>query len=118
MIFLLSSHRSTSSNEPRDVLVNYLNAVKNQDAELAASYVIDKRYVELEPLIKFYKESFKDDKLVDYRITKENKISNNKVSFEIELSINSNQTVKTEFNLIHTNGDWKVFFSGHDEPKQ
>lgn len=35
-----------------------------------------------------------------FTFNKENKIDNNKLSFEIELSINSNQTVKTEFNLI------------------
>lgn len=104
------SANTVAHKNPEETLKSAYDALINSDEESYADYVIDERFDSKVEATNFYKESFKTDPLIDYKIL--DKRNNNK-SFEFILleKYKSNAEIKTPITLKKENGSWKVFIS-------
>jgi len=113
IISTVGCQASLNSNQPETILTNFLDSVKEMDAQKAASFVVDRRYSDKEKQLKKYEESFQHLKLLNYKIKNIEKLENEKVYIDTILTVEqSGKTKEMEhtYRLIRVDGQWKVAF--------
>jgi hypothetical protein len=109
-IFIYTKANSVST--PLKVMTSYLNAMENQQASQAATYVIDKRFPSQSALASFYKSDYQFERITGYKI-KPKQISTNTAQVEVFAQMNNGQNIDQTFTLVKQSEKWFIFIESY-----
>ncbi|MFT8323185.1 MAG: hypothetical protein ABF649_20160 [Bacillus sp. (in: firmicutes)] len=109
IIFPSLSSASIMETDASFILTDYLQAVKNQDAEKMIDYVQDERYTESkDPQLTEYSEKVHMQQLVNYEIVQSQFIDASNKQYDVLLTFDNGEISKVSFTMVRYNNVWKV----------